>query len=405
MRPPARIALAAAVAAWTAGAVVALGVEGGPGISDISVYARYGERIAAGDVPYRDFRVEYPPGALVPFVLPSLVSDGYRSYVAVFAALMTVALAATAALVALALDALGAGRGRAGAAVGVLVGGFVLLGPFLLTRFDLFAAAVTAAALAALLHRRDRLGPVLLGLAIATKIYPLVLLPLVGARACKERGKVEAARQVGLAVAAALVVYLPFLVVAPEGVARSVWQQLGRPLQIESLGAAVLLALHHAFGMGLAWASGHGSQNLTGAVAGAASALSTAALVAALLLVWLRFARGDVGPERFARHAAAAVVGFVAFSKVLSPQFLVWLLPLVALVDDRRRRLAASSLVLAACLLTRLWFPSDYWALVKEFDPSSSSLVLVRDLVLVALFVVLVRARERAAAGSPPPFP
>ncbi len=40
MRPAARIALAAALAAWAAGAVVALGVEGGPGISDISVFAR-----------------------------------------------------------------------------------------------------------------------------------------------------------------------------------------------------------------------------------------------------------------------------------------------------------------------------------------------------------------------------
>ena len=44
------------------------GLEGGPGISDTGVYQRYGERIAGGDLPYRDFAVEYPPGALVPFV-------------------------------------------------------------------------------------------------------------------------------------------------------------------------------------------------------------------------------------------------------------------------------------------------------------------------------------------------
>ena len=61
------------------------------------------------------------------------------------------------------------------------------------------------------------------------------------------------------------------------------------------------------------------------------------------------------------------VVAFVAFGKVLSPQFLVWLLPLVPLVAGRRGAAAAALLVLA-CALTRLWFPGDYWVLVKQFD-------------------------------------
>ena len=51
------------------------GLVGDPAISDTLVYERYGERIAGGDVPYRDFEVEYPPGALIPFVLPALISS------------------------------------------------------------------------------------------------------------------------------------------------------------------------------------------------------------------------------------------------------------------------------------------------------------------------------------------
>ena len=115
--------------------------------------------------------------------------------------------------------------------------------------------------------------------------------------------------------------------------ARSVWRQLGRPLQIESLGSGVLLALHHALGMPLGWASGSGSQNLTGTVAGVAATVTTIAGAAALLLVWVRYARGDIESDaRFVRYAAAAVVAFVAFGKVVSPQFLIWLL------GDRRAR-------------------------------------------------------------------
>ena len=98
----------------------------------------------------------------------------------------------------------------------------------------------------AILYRRRVLGPVLLGVAIATKIYPAVILPLLVARAWRGEGRAEALRRLALTLVASLLVYLPFALLAPEGVLRSVWRQLGRPLQIESLGAGVLLALHHA---------------------------------------------------------------------------------------------------------------------------------------------------------------
>jgi len=173
-------------------------------------------------------------------------------------------------------------------------------------------------------------------------------------------------------------------------------------LQIESLGAAVLLALHHAVGVGLAWASGSGSQNLTGTAAAVAAGATVLLGVLAIVLTWLRFWRGDAGSNaRFARYAAAAVTAFVAFGKVTSPQFLVWLLAAVVLVPGRRGALAAGFL-LVACGLTRLWFPRTYWDLVKHFDPTASWLLLGRDLLLVAVFVTLVagiaRAREPGSA-------
>ena len=55
------LALVAAVAAIAVGLVVA-GLEGGPGITDTPVYRTYGERIASGDVPYRDFVSRVPAG-------------------------------------------------------------------------------------------------------------------------------------------------------------------------------------------------------------------------------------------------------------------------------------------------------------------------------------------------------
>lgn len=379
----------AAAAAVLAGLFIA-GLGGGPGISDTPVYRIYGERIASGDLPYRDFVVEYPPGALAPFVLAALVSSTRDGYDAVFQAMMVFSLALVSVLIVLSLEALRASAGRVALSVGAFLAGTALLGPFVLTRFDLTAAAVTLAAVCAILHGRRILGPALLGAAIATKIYPAVLLPLLVTRTWKRDGAAAALRGLTLTVGTALAVYLPFAILAPEGVARSVWRQLGRPLQIESLGSAVLLALHNTLGMPLAWASGSGSQNLTGTVASVTAAVTTVVGGAALVLVWVRFARGDTeSAARFARYGAAAVVAFVAFGKVSSPQFLVWLLAIVVLVPGRRGAVA-TGLLLAACALTRVWFPRTYWELVKEFDPTASWLVLARDLLLVGLFASLL---------------
>ncbi len=393
-------ALAAAAAIMT-GLFVA-GLEGGAGISDTGVYRYYGERIAAGDVPYRDFAVEYPPGGLVPFVVPALVSSTRGGFDGAFLAAMVVALAVASVLILLSLEALKASDRRDALSVGAFLAGIALLGPFVLTRFDLYAATVTVAAVCAILHRRRHLGPALLGVAIATKIYPAVLLPLLVTRIWRHEGRAAALRGLGLTAGTVVAIYLPFAILAPGGVAHSVWRQVGRPLQIESLGSGVLLAFHQTFGMPLGWASSAGSQNLTGTVASVAAAATTLAGVAALALVWLRFARGDTeSAARFTRYCAAATVAFVAFGKVVSPQFLVWLLAVVVLVPGRRGTVAVA-LLLAACALTRLWFPRTYWDLVRQFDPTASWLVLVRDMLLVAVLVALVvRVAPRAREPEP----
>src|SRR5438093_2467445 len=50
-------------------------------ILDTPVYQQYGNLIADGRVPYRDFAVEYPPGALPMFALPGLASPGHDQQV------------------------------------------------------------------------------------------------------------------------------------------------------------------------------------------------------------------------------------------------------------------------------------------------------------------------------------
>jgi len=371
-------------------------------IIDTPVYESYGSAIDSGQVPYRDFALEYPPGALPVFVLPALGGAHGDTFRRRFELQMAFLGEVIVICLAVALVALGAGRRRVLAALLFAALAVVALGPVVLSRFDLWPAALTAAALAALLWGRLRLGHVALGLAVAAKLYAVVLAPLTLVYVWRRAGRREALVCGGLLAGVLVVVWAPFLVLAPGGVWHSFWVQASRPLQIESLGAAVLLAAHQAFGLGLTVKSSHGSQNLGGAAPDTLAVVSSVLQLAALAATWILFARGPATRERLLLASAAVIVAFVAFGKVLSPQFLIWLIPVVPLVYGRRG-LIASALLGAALIVTQLWFPYRYWDLALHLGALESWLVLVRDLLLVAAFVVLAlglveRDPERLAA-------
>lgn len=357
---------------------------------DVGVYRRYGEAMASGQVPYRDFRLEYPPGALPVFAAPALLTDSEDAYRAVFA-VEVACIEIAALLVGLGLlGRLGASRQheRAYIAFGALVAAFPL-GAVALTRFDFWPGLLLLVALAYAVAGRTRLAGAVLGIAIAAKIYPIVVAPVLLAHVWRRAGMREA-RATLIAIAVTVtVVFLPFAVLAPRRVASSLWEQFGRPLQIESLGSAVVIALHRLFGVTAGSAYGHGSYNLTGSAASIAMSVTAIVLVLALCAVWFQYATGPAEAQRLIAYSAAAVAAFAAFSKVLSPQFLLWLVPLIPLVGSRRGAVA-SALLAAAAGLTTIWIPFRQTVLVNEFAPLPSWSLLIRDLILVAVVVTVV---------------
>jgi hypothetical protein len=361
-------------------------------IVDTPVYERYGEAMTQGQVPYRDFAVEYPPAALPVFLLPALGEGDSSDFERRFGGLMAALGVACVLLVAAVASAPWAPLFVAAAPLA--------LGSVMLTRFDLWPAALTVAALALLVGGRFRLGFGALGLATAAKLYPALLVPIAFAHVWRLRGRREALICAGAFLAVVAAVVLPFAVLSPGGVWDSFWRQAGRPLQIESLGAGLLLVSHHLFGLELTMESSHGSQNLVGTGADVLSVASTLVQAAVLVAIWLWYARGPAERGRLLAASTAVVCAFVAFGKVLSPQFLIWLIPLVPLVGGRRG-LAACGLLAAALVLTQLWFPFRYWELALEFDTAASWLVLLRDVVLVVLILMLMTRVRPERARSP----
>jgi Glycosyltransferase family 87 len=362
-------------------------------LSDVGGYQDRATSIRAGAVPYRDFAFEYPPAALPPMLLPAYMS---WSYATSFAVLMGVCGAGCIAAAASALRAVGGAVGRTWAALLAIGVAPVVLGSLFDTRFDPWPTLLAVAALAALLRERAVLGGALLGLGFAAKLWPAVLLPIALAYLWRRRGRDIALVNLAAFAAVAVACFLPFAIIAPHGVHAMFADQLDRPLQVESLGAAVLMAAQHLGMPPLTTIGSHGAQALSGRGAGLAADLSTVLEIGTVIAIWIVFARRrNPDAEAVLLAAAAAVAALVAFDRVLSPQYLIWIVPFIPLVRGWRG-FHASALLFLALGLTQTWFPQHYWPLATDHEAPWSWYLLARDLALVALAGVLLLELSRA---------
>jgi uncharacterized membrane protein len=360
-----------------------VGLWDGTGKADTGLYSLYGNRIADGKLPYRSgFSMEFPPGAIPALALPAVPGSHYVAWFKAFGLLCAIA----------AIGAIAYARPRRPYRA-VLVAGVApaFLGPIALNSFDLWPAALAAWAVALTVRGHGRWGFALLGAATAAKLYPVLLTPVLLTVVPRR----ERVRSAAIGAGVVLAVFAPFAALAPGGLKESLRLQAARGLQVESLGGSIL-GVAHRLGAGFGVVESHApfSFNIGGATAEVLGTLLSLLVLLAAFLAWRALARGPVDAERTVRAAAATAVAFVAFAKVLSPQYLLFLLPLVPLVDS----VVASAGLLLALGLTQVWarFPEPFLDTVHL--GGRIWVVLARNLVLVALYVLLLRGLRNARA-------
>lgn len=364
---------------------------------DVGLYGDYAQALLDGRIPYRDFFVEYPPGGFLAFLPPALLPEGW--YLHAFKASMALVGIATLVVAGLILARLGASNRRLHAALIAIALSPLALGPVSLNTYDALPALFVASALAGLLYRRDSLAFALLGAAFAAKLYAVALVPLFALWLWRQsRPLVRPLLVFGGVV---LILVGPFAILGWEGLGDSVRAQTGRGLQVESLGAAFLLAADR---LGLYQAevvrgsTAALSRDLEGVLPDALGAAATVAQVLAVGLAAMLLLRGRLDGDRLVLSTAVALAGFVAFARFVSPQYLVWLIPIVPLVGGAAG-LAGAALLGLALLAGQLWFfhYRDVFAVEGVVW-----LVLVRDLLLVGLYGVLaaVLLRTRIPSSS-----
>lgn len=299
-----------------------------------------------GDVhsllPFHLLPLEYPPLTLIPFSLALFAPLAYYQWA--FALLMS--------LTSVFMYWLLLRKGPPGASV--LFACYLFLGAVATAqgRFDLLPAALTLLCVLAADHQRWKAAYVALAFGVLLKLYPMLLLPvlfIVEQRSLKR-------------------FYTPPASLSPLALPRHLWHTLQgarrwrwhncclclgiiggitgvfallnfqgaivsqvsyfaqRPVQIEAMGST-LLWLADGMGIPLRIVYSYGSLNIESALDGAVSSVGTLCfLLGYVYVLWILW-RGKLD---MLQGSIAILLVFVATGKVFSPQYLIWLIPLLA---------------------------------------------------------------------------
>jgi hypothetical protein len=362
---------------------------------DVQIYFDGATAVLNGQLPYRDFFLQYPPLSLLFFIPPRLFAADLAGYFTWFNVelliLAWIGLAATAAI---------AQRLRQPLAPTLLVYSLALLavGSLVPQRYDLAPAVLVALALTAWPSERRGAAWALLALGMLTKVYPALLFPLFTVAEWRRAGKRAVWR--GWLIFGGLigVGLLPFLLLAPRETLNALGGQVGRGLSIQSTYASLLL-VSRSIGVPaeIVYHRQLNSWDVIGPHSDLLVLAATALQLVLLGLVYLRFLRAqDSTNPALVRYSAAAIgVGLVT-SKVFSAQFILWLFPLAFLSGDKRF-VWTSALFLAGAFMTQMLSPFLFGEL-KQGAILPLLVALGRDLCLVALCFLLLRA-------APDPIP
>jgi uncharacterized membrane protein len=365
-------------------------------------------------VPYRDHPVEYPPvigglmwaAAEITSAVHGGGADEGGTRATTFFNVTALGLAALALISTFTVAQL-AGRARTWDAVMVAASPVLFMHAF--TNWDLAAVAFTGLGLYAWSRGSPTWAGAALGLGIATKLYPLLVLLALVMLCARARKWLPALKAIGGTAAAIVVAYIPAIVLSyqtpaalmnsrftfPQGCPNAHplrgWQWFSSLSQIRGADwGSPWLVLQHAFS-GNAIGRAFSPAGQCGAAPMKTNVIAALAVTLFVIgvgvLVWKAPWRPRVGQVAF-----LLVAGFVLLNKIDSPQYALWLVPLAVLARPRWASLLiwqVTEVVLGA---------ANLYTLIAQGHPQQGLsidaylvVVVFRDLVLCWLMALVVR--------------
>ncbi len=338
--------------------------------------------------PFHALPPEYPLLTLVPFSLPLVAPAQW--YQIVFA----ICMAIIAGIIYLILKRFRSTSAAIAFAIYLVLGSWATAEG----RFDLIPAGLTLGALILAGRARWKWAFALLALATLLKFYPAVLIPpFLIAQQMQSKDRWFAwsrwsALGVFIGTCAVVIAVSLILNVADTLIPFSYF--VNRPVQVESF-PGTLLWLGNFLGYPVQYVMLYQSLNFLSPLANKVSILSTLLLGAGLLYTWWLQWRGKI--DLYMACLLTMLIVLIT-GKVFSPQYLIWVAPLIALVGESNWKWLVSWGSVA--ILTTCIFPFIYIDLAHI--QAYYAVILVRDLLIVAIVCVLLfnASTSRVLRGS-----
>lgn len=360
------------------------------------------DQLFNGDIPI----TEYPPLSLIFFVIPRIFFSDPFGYNIGYVIMIFVITIVGLHLMRRTAESLNMNPVWAMTIYSVLI---ALLLEYVADRYDIIPAVMTLASFYFFINKKMPAAFIILALAMMTKLYPAILLPIYLIIYMAERDwKGFATGTVWFLIGAA-VVALPCLLIEPDLIMGFMGYHSVRPLEIDSF-AATLIYPFSLFGLTDVWiqastdAGSYGSDNLRGPLCDAVAPWLTPIMMVLIVLfiLWygnVRYRLEKVDERAFVLSAAIfiSLMIFILVGKVLSSQYIIWVIPFLALslllMKDHKLKWRIFWLSVATVVLTQINFAYTY--LVTGGGESISSLsiimILVRNLMLLAITLLLLK--------------
>ncbi|MDD3265520.1 MAG: glycosyltransferase 87 family protein [Dehalococcoidales bacterium] len=358
---------------------------------DVELYFEYAQQMFSGNLPYRDFSVEYPPLAMLFLLLPRLFSGNLAGYADGFAILM------------LAFDLLGLffiSRISSNLKLGhfttlaIYTFSFFILGDIVINRFDVIPAVLSLAAIYYYTEHKYKSAWFVLALGVLTKLYPAIIAPLFAIPFIQIRQWKPLIKGTAVFVVTGLIGVVPFLAASPEGFWEFINFHSGRGLQLES-GYASLLMLGDILGLtDVEIVLAYSSVDIWAPASDFLVAVSSFVTIGSILICYWFYYRNSVNDRHGNADLAGYTLGVVAIllltTKVFSTQFVIWLYPIIPLIGNHMRNPAWIMFGIIA-LLSQYIYPFNYGQLM-DFEQPAVIFLILRNLLVFTLGVLVMYA-------------
>ncbi len=368
-----------------------------------SVFYGYADKMMDGRIPYKDFDSEYSPVALLLMLVPRLLTASEANYQTIFAIQMLLF-----DLIGLLLVADLAGRLGRSSLVAALVytASLVTIGPIIIERFDLAPAVMVLFSLYAFLRGWHSAAWVVLGIAFLTKLYPIVIAPLFVLYLFRRGEYWRIGKGSLILLVTVAIIVIPFLCLDMGAFLHSYSYHTERGLQIESSYASVLLLGDDLGLTRIDQVFNHAAWHLEGSPSDTIADFSFLIAVVVLSAIYYLYHRGDRfvdstlepgGNSRLLNYSLITLAGFLLTSKIFSPQFIIWLYPLVPLISGPWRFVSWAVFFLASGL-TYYIYPEHYGELLVRQSKLVYTLVARNCLILpFGLSLIQLQRNSRVA--------